>query len=154
MLIPGRSYTPEQLLPHAGRMCLLDCIEGYGEDWLRAGVDVDARGLFGGDDGSVPSWIGVEYMAQTVAAYAGIECLQKERPVSIGMLIGTRRYEAAVPVFNVGWRLDVTVRLLLRDGDELAAFDCRIEHGERELVRGDVKAFRPADIDEFMRNRR
>ncbi len=154
MLIPGQSFTPQQVLPHAEGMCLLDRIEDYGADWLRAGIEVDGRGLFEDPGGAVPSWLGIEYMAQAVAAYAGIEALQAGRAVSIGLLIGTRRYEAAVPVFAKGWTLAVTVRLLLRDGDELAVFDCSLRHGDREVGRGDVKAFRPADIDEFMRSRR
>jgi predicted hotdog family 3-hydroxylacyl-ACP dehydratase len=154
MLMPGSLYAPTQVLPHAGAMCLLDRIEDYGSDWLCAGVDVNGRGMFEDADGRVPSWLGIEYMAQAVAAYAGIECLQNGKPVSIGMLIGSRKYDARVSHFETGWRLSVQVQLLMRDGDELAVFDCRLNRGEQLLAAGDVKAFRPADIDEFMRSKR
>ncbi len=36
--------------------------------------------------------------------------------------------------------------MLLRDENDLVAFDCRILDGERVLARGDVKAYRPKDV--------
>ena len=43
MLQLGVSYRVEELVPHRGAMCLLDTIDGYGEDWLRAALTVRPR---------------------------------------------------------------------------------------------------------------
>jgi predicted hotdog family 3-hydroxylacyl-ACP dehydratase len=152
MLVPGHRYTPTELLPHDGNMRLIDTLEDYGPDWVRCSVVVAGRGLFGDEDGKVPGWLGLEYMAQTAAVYAGIEQLQAGAPVTIGLLIGTRRYECSVPYFRTGSRLDVIATLLMRDGDTLAVFDCTVANGKEVLARAEVKAFRPDDINELLRN--
>lgn len=153
-LIPGCSYEPSQVLPHRGDMCLIDSIDEYGSDWIKAGVEVAGRGLFGSGDGTVAAWLGIEYMAQTVAAYAGMEQLQAGKPIGVGMLIGARRYEASVATFAEGWRLSVMARLQWRDGDQLGVFECVLARDGEVLATADVKVYRPDDLEEFMRTRR
>ncbi|HKY91719.1 MAG TPA: hypothetical protein VJM11_11800 [Nevskiaceae bacterium] len=130
-------------------MLLLDDIDDYGSDWLRASVVVRAGNLFLGPEG-VPAWVGIEWMAQAACAFAGIEQLRAGRPTRIGLLLGTRRYEASVPYFTLGQRLTVTTRLILRDADDLGVFDCRIEENARELAIAQVKACQPEDISRFI----
>ncbi len=149
MLRAGLHYTPEQVLPHACEMRLLDEICAYGDDWLEAAVTIRADTQFG-DAGGVPSWVGIEYMAQAIAAFAGIEQLQKNQPVKIGLLIGTRSYDAQVPRFTVGSRLTIRAKVVLRDETDLVVFDCGIEDGGRMLAQGQIKAYRPEDIRAFL----
>lgn len=60
-----------ELLPHAGDMILIDQVLAFDEEQIQTCLTVNAGGLFNRDDGSLPAWVGVELMAQSVAAYAG-----------------------------------------------------------------------------------
>ena len=117
------------LIPHQGAMCLLDRIEDYGADWVRAGIDVDGRSLFENADGAVPSWLGIEYMAQAVAAHAGYGARLRGEPVRVGFLLGTRRYACTVSAFPVGSVLHVQVQRMLQGENGLGAYECRIVDG-------------------------
>jgi predicted hotdog family 3-hydroxylacyl-ACP dehydratase len=130
-------------------MLLLDEIDDYGDDWLRASVLIREGALFLEAEG-VPSWVGIEWMAQAACAFAGIDRLRSGLSPRIGLLLGTRRYEANVPYFTLGQRLKVTTHLILRDADDLGVFDCHIREGARDLARAQVKACQPEDISRFI----
>ena len=59
-------------VPHSGPMVMLDEVLTHGEQATTCHVAIAARGLFREPDGSVPVWIGVEYMAQCIAVHAGL----------------------------------------------------------------------------------
>jgi predicted hotdog family 3-hydroxylacyl-ACP dehydratase len=150
MLQLGMSYRVEELVPHRGRMCLLDAITGYGEDWLRAAVTPRPGGVFA-DAAGIPAWVGFEYMAQAASAFGGIEQVQRGESPSIGLLIGARYYRCMQDHFVYGVQLGVLVKIALRDSEDFAAYDCRIELGRpdpggREIARCTLKAYRPRDL--------
>ena len=60
----------EAWMPHRGEMRLIDRLLVVDEVHAVAEVDVPLDGLFV-RDGQVAAWVGIEYMAQTVAAWAG-----------------------------------------------------------------------------------
>ena len=66
------TYSVDALVPHAGSMSLLDEITGFGEEWLSAAVNITATSTFADEQG-VPAWIGIEYMAQCIAAFSGVQ---------------------------------------------------------------------------------
>jgi predicted hotdog family 3-hydroxylacyl-ACP dehydratase len=121
------------------------------EETLCAEVAIDSQTLFC-DGREVGSWVGVEYMAQAVAAYAGHAALLRGEPVKVGFLLGARRYEARVSAFAVGAVLRVYVRRELQGENGLGAFACRIEDagsGE-ELAAATITVFQPPNVHEFL----
>ena len=60
-----------ELLPHAGDMILIEQVLAFDEEQIETRLSVKAGGLFNREDGSLPAWVGIELMAQSVAAYAG-----------------------------------------------------------------------------------
>ena len=135
----------ENYVPHRGAMLLLDRLVAAGVDRAVAEVRVPRGGLFLHDPG-MPSWVGMEYMAQTVAAWAGWNALRKGETVKIGFLLGSRKYEAAQAFFAPGSRLTVRVRCELLGGNGLGMFDCRIKgEGEGELASARISVFEPED---------
>lgn len=148
-LLPGRHYTLAETLPHSGRMRLLDRIDDYGSDWLRACVRIRADSLLVEPRG-MPAWVGIEYMAQTAAAWSGVEQLQRGVRPGIGLLLGTRRYETIAGWFPLDADLQVTARLVLGDDSDLAVFDCDIQHNGQCLARADIKAYRPQDVEKYL----
>ena len=113
-----------ELLPHDGNMVLLDRVLEYDQESLVAEVIVRNDGLFS-DGQTVPAWLGIEYMAQTVAAHGGMMNHLAGEPINLGFLLGSRRYTCNVSEFVVGTRLTVKVERLIED-QGLAVFDCQI----------------------------
>lgn len=134
----------ENYVPHRGVMLLLDRLIAADEDTAVAEVTVPRDGLFMQDAG-MPSWVGMEYMAQTVAAWAGWRARQKGQAVKIGFLLGSRRYEAVQPFFAAGQCLTVSVRCELLGDNGLGMFDCRIHADGAELASARVSVFEPED---------
>ena len=96
-----------ELLPHAGDMILLDGVERFDDDNVETVLQVRADGLLNTADGSLPAWVGVEIMAQSVAAFAGCHARQADQPVELGFLLGTRSYQCNVEAFPAGADLRV-----------------------------------------------
>jgi len=130
-----------ELIPHSGRMILLDRILDYDEQSLSAELIVRDAGL-PGNDKTVPAWAGIEYMAQAVAAYAGIKSKQSGEPIKLGFLLGTRRYTSNVDSFNVGSVLIIQVRNIIQD-EKLGVFDCKI-YGTGIEISANLNVYQPS----------
>lgn len=137
------------LLPHSGPMVLLDRVICADEESLSAEVRIRPDSLFCAK-GSVGAWVGLEYMAQAIGAYAGYNARLRGEPIKIGFLLGTRRYECARPLFTVGSLLKVCVKRVLQSDDGLASFDCRIDDEHGQLVSANVTVFQPADAEALL----
>ncbi|MGH8456753.1 MAG: 3-hydroxylacyl-ACP dehydratase [Stenotrophobium sp.] len=148
-LRPGFSYTPEQVLPHRYEALLVDAVS-YGADYGRASLTVREKSPYCDGIHGIPAWVGVEYMAQALGVFSGVELLQAGQAVKIGLLIGTRRYESSVPAFALGTHLTITAKLLSREDRDIYVFACEISDGQRVLARGDIKAFRPDDVHAYL----
>jgi predicted hotdog family 3-hydroxylacyl-ACP dehydratase len=149
-----RNFEMTELLPYEGRMLLLDAIIDAGPEHVTCAVAIHRDTMFCDGVNGVPSWVGLEYMAQTVSTYSGVDKARAGVRPTIGLLLGSRRYQTEVPYFAIGSRLSVHADLLLRDDSDLVAFSCTIAAGERVLARGDVKAYRPKDVLAIIRGER
>lgn len=137
------------LVPHAGPMCLLDRVIAAEGERLSAEVVVPAEGLFS-HDGGVGAWVGVEYMAQAVAAWAGWQARQLGQKPRIGLLLGTRRYRCSVARFAAGQRLRIDVERGYQADNGLGQFDCRIQADGVELASAQLTVFGPDDPTAFL----
>ncbi len=133
-------YSIEQLLPHGGKMMLLDHVLTYDDESMSAQVTVRGDGLFG-DDTGIPAWVGIEYMAQTVAAHGGLMCRLVGKPLNPGFLLGTRRYHCNVSRLTAGAVLTVTVKRLIQD-QGLGVFDCRVD-GDGVEISAKLSVYQP-----------
>lgn len=140
------------LVPHAGPMVLLDRVISVDQDRLCAEVTIRADSQFGGPDG-VGAWVGIEYMAQAIAAHAGHAAFLRGEPVKIGFLLGSRRYESARSVFPIGSVLRVHVERLLLADNGLGSFACSIEDDGGVAATATVSVFLPANSEEFFNGR-
>lgn len=153
-MTPAPQFRIDEVLPHEGRLLLLDELVEYGPDHVICAVIVRADTQFYEAGRGVPAWVGLEYMAQTMCAYSGIDEARAGQKPSIGLLLGSRRYVSEVEWFPLGARLIIRADLLLRDENDLVAFACTIDDGSRQLARGDVKAYRPKDVHAVIRGER
>ena len=134
------------LLPHSGPMVLLDRVIAADEESLCAEVRIRPDSLFC-NAGGVGAWVGLEYMAQAIGAYAGYSAKLRGEPIKIGFLLGTRRYECRQPLFNVGSVLKVYAKRILQSENGLASFDCHIDDENGQLASAAVTVFQPADAE-------
>lgn len=139
----------EQLLPHRGCMLLLDRVTEVRQDSISAEATVAPGAWYSAADGSMPAWIGIELMAQTVAAYVGHESRRRGEPIKMGFLLGTRAYRCATPAFAAGQILTIEAALSYREDNGLGAFDCRIQEGPSLLAEATIKVFEPDDPRRF-----
>lgn len=119
-----KKFTVEDLVPHTGIMVLVNRVIEFDEENMVTEVIVRDDSLFG-DANTVPAWLGIEYMAQTIAAFGGMKRRLAGNPLNLGFLLGTRRYVSNVGTFSVGSVLTVSVKRLVED-QGLGVFDCRI----------------------------
>ncbi len=138
-----------ELLPHAGDMILLDGVERFDDDNVETVLQVRADGLLNTADGSLPAWVGVEIMAQSVAAFAGCHARQADQPVELGFLLGTRSYQCNVEAFPAGADLRVRAHRSLQDDNGMGVFECHLDgpgiHAEARL-----NVFRPPEVASYL----
>jgi len=141
------------LLPHAGQMVLLDRVLAVDEETLCAEVRLHAGSMLAGE-GGVGAWVGIEYMAQAIAAHAGWLAQQRGEPVKVGVLLGARNYASSLGCFPRNGVLKVHVRRLLMADNGLGAFDCRIDvdGGAAGVATAVVTVFQPEDFNQFLNN--
>lgn len=139
----SNDFVMADLLPHSGQMILLDKVTFVDETRLTAQLVVRGDGLLLGNAESVPAWTGIEYMAQAIGAYVGIQAKQAGLPIQLGFLLGTRRYDSNVDSFPVGSALSVTAEKILQD-EQLAVFECRIS-GDNVDICATLNVYQPPE---------
>ncbi|MDH3444096.1 MAG: 3-hydroxylacyl-ACP dehydratase [Deltaproteobacteria bacterium] len=140
------------LVPHSDRMVLLDRVVAADVDSLCAETTIRDDSLFY-TEGGVGAWVGLEYMAQTIAAYAGYAAYLRREPIKPGFVLGTRRFESQRPMFPLGSVLQIYAMKVLQNDSGLGSFDCRIEAAAGTLATASLTVHQPAEIDDFLRQR-
>jgi predicted hotdog family 3-hydroxylacyl-ACP dehydratase len=103
------------------------------------------------EDGAMPSWIGVELMAQAIAAHVGLVARSQGKPPKAGVLLGTRQYRATQPRFAAGAELIVRAHLTYRDESGLGSYDSTITLGDAEVAKASVNVYEPPDFAAFLK---
>ena len=108
----------QNLIPHRGRMLLLDRIIEYDiERSMRAEYDITGDCLFFDPAaGGVPAWAGFEFIAQTISVLAGIRSREKGENPKIGFILSIPIMQIEVPVFMPGSTLDIRINETDRTG--------------------------------------
>jgi len=137
-----------ELLPHAGDMILIDQILSFDDEQIYTRLTVKP-GLFSRPDGSLPAWVGIELMAQSVAAYAGCHARQKGNAVELGFLLGSRKFECNVEHFPAGTELTIHGIRSLEDDNGMGVFECHITApGIHATAR--LNVFRPPQAAQYL----
>lgn len=124
---------------------LLDSLVDEGPDYATCRVVVRADSTFA-EDGRVPGIVAMEYMAQTIGAYAGLKSLRAGQPVRSGYLLGTRELTLEVDEFHPGDELIVEARREF--GDELiGVFECSVRLHGRIVAAAALKVFQGGEED-------
>ncbi len=144
-------WTLDDVLPQKPPMVLLDAIVAHHADSTTCSVRIDSASFFASADGSIPSWVALEFMAQCAAAHSGICERDKGNPIRLGFLLGSRRLALHVPSFLAGQELLVSARVAWDDG-ELASFECHVRDRESGALLADceLSAYSPHNIKDLL----
>ena len=147
----NKTLDLETLLPHRAPMLLLSEVVDYDENFASALVHITtASPFFDVELDGVPSWVGMEYMAQTIGIWAGHQKLINNKPVQAGFLLGCRSYDCNSGVFPAGCMLQLSAKPVYLDDSGIGAFDCVI-NSKTIRATAQIKAFRPQDPKDFVR---
>ncbi|WP_261844163.1 ApeP family dehydratase [Aliamphritea ceti] len=142
-------YSVAELVPHSGKMSLLDEIVAYGDDWLEAHVNIHSGAMFA-DESGVPGWVGMEYLAQAIGAYAGVQERAGGKVPKLGFLLGSRKYECSTDKFLHGQTLLIRVEKELQAENGLSSFNCLLS-SENVTAEARLNVFQPEDADVFLK---
>jgi predicted hotdog family 3-hydroxylacyl-ACP dehydratase len=121
-----------ELVPHKGKMLLLDCVCNYDfkEVKITTEVHVTRDSLFYDENlGGVPVWVAFEYMAQSISALSGLYGRSKGEAPKLGFIMSVSSFNAKIPVFKDGETVTVTVHETVRM-DAAVTFDGSAMVGE------------------------
>ncbi len=147
------AWTLQDLVPHADAMCLLDRVLAADEESLAAELTIAPDHLFldsAGPGSGVGAWVGIEYMAQAVAAWAGVRARERGEAPRIGFLLGSRRYACSRPSFALGERLRVQVRREFEADNGMSQFACQILIADESVASAQLTVFGPEDPRAFL----
>ena len=125
----------------------------YGEKHLTAAVYPERPNVFKSEDGSIPGYVGMELMAQAIAALVGLNAyLAGERGECprIGLLLGARSCRVNCGQLPKEGMLSVRVDEVMMQ-EPIGVFDASVSAGGAILVEGQIKTIQPANLDELSR---
>lgn len=150
-----RNYSIEELIAHRPPMVLLSRMASYDDVQAVCEVDISKESPFFQEAlNGVATYIGIEYMAQTIAAFAGVKALQRGEQVDIGFLLGSRKYQSYEPSFTSNKTYQVVVKELYREDSGLSMFECKICDGKRIVSDAKVTTFQPQNPKEFLKEQK
>jgi predicted hotdog family 3-hydroxylacyl-ACP dehydratase len=140
----------EAIIPHRGTMLLLDAVLSCDDETLTARATVQAGAWYADEHGAMPAWIGIELMAQGIAAHVSLRAMHAGERARPGVLLGTRSYQAHASAFACGAPLVIGVREVLRSEEGHSAYECTIEQDGVRRADAVIKVFQPQDFQTFI----
>ena len=148
--------TPAELLPHQSPMIFISDVLSFDlkEGALVARTHIQKSDvLYQAALNGVPSYAALEYMAQSIGCFVGLYDLENGRKPGVGFVLGSRKLQIYHPVFLLNEDYDIRVKVLFCD-ENLASFECIMynEKTNEEFANAIINAYRPDDIDTFMKD--
>ena len=149
-------YNIEKLLPHKPPMVFISDVEKVNlkDGTLTAKVIIkESDILYDSTLKGVPSYASLEYMAQAIGCFAGMSDLASDPNSTprVGFIMGTRKLIINASILKLGMTYFVDVHTLFSDGN-IVSFECRLYDNDVEIANATINAYRPDDVDEFIKN--
>lgn len=145
------SHPIEHIVPHDHPMILIDELLDYDVNIGRCKVTIGKKSNFFCDQQQgVPSYVALEYMAQTIAAFANANRIEQAKKTTIGFLVSSRKFKVFVSQFDINAELIVIVEQLYVVNDGLAAFDCKVEQNGNIVAQAKINIFQPNNPESYL----
>ena len=140
-----------EFIPHRDPMILISQLLEYSQDSLLTQTDLStASPYFDPRLNGVPNYVGIEYMAQSIAALAGVEAHLRNDIIRVGFLLGSRKLKMHISQFKLGQSYQTKVTRLYQEESGLAVFDCQILHNQEVVAEANVNVFQPQDTQAYI----
>jgi len=151
--MPDTFQPIESYLPHRPPMLLLSSVLRCDEDSLSALGEVDGTAWYADTLGRMPAWIGIELMAQAVAAHIGVLASKGHRAARPGALLGSQHYVMHQAAFVSAAPLEIQVTSILSGESGHSAYACRVMEGAVCAAEAIIKVYQPDDFSAFLEGR-
>lgn len=133
-----------QLLPHESPMALVDELIDVGELHIHCRTTITSQcPFFNQKSRNVPGYVGIEFMAQSVAGWSGYHAWLKGDKSPIGFLLGSRRYQSMCSDFKEHDVLDIYAEQIMENLG-MAVFSCCIECQGKVIASSQLNVYVPS----------
>lgn len=153
LLLENAMYNLEDILPQRPPMILLSRVIEFDlkAKTIISEVDISSKSMFfDSATKGVPSYAGLEYIAQTIGCLFGIEDLISGKIPQIEFMIGSKNFEIFIQTFSefCTYRILVEQQFSL---ENMSVFYGKILNDENYVyAQGDVKVYRSENNNIFM----
>ncbi len=135
------AYNPEDYTPHRGTMKLLNKIIEVNDNYSHCDVHITPNSTFFEPEiQGIYNWVGIEYMAQAVAAFGGFH---NEKPC-VGFLLSVRRFTSTQAFFPVDCTLNIKAHKVYIE-DMVGVFDCEIWLNNTCIAKAKLNTIQPPE---------
>lgn len=148
-----KNYTIESLIPHRGKMKLIDTILSVNpqERSLTSRVTVTAQDTFYDQLlGGVPAYVSFEYMAQSISALSAIT--DERKNPQPGVILSVSNLLCQQNIFPSDTTVTVQVKENCVVGD-LYTFDCTASIDERQVVSCTLMVMETSSLEELLKQK-
>ena len=133
------------LLPHDMPLALVDELIDVQDLSIHCQVTISDKNIFfNHETKTIPAWVGIEFMAQSVAGWSGYHAWKKGNKSPIGFLLGSRKYKAECSEFQQADTLDIFAEQVL-ENNGMAVFSCYIESNGQQVASSQLNLFVPTE---------
>ncbi len=139
------SHIPDliDLLPHNMPLALVDELIDVQEFSIHCRVTISDKNIFfNHETKTLPAWVGIELMAQSIAGWSGYHSWKKGHKSPIGFLLGSRKYRVECSEFQQGDTLDIFAEQVL-ENNGMAVFSCYIKSNGQQVASSQLNLFVP-----------
>ncbi len=128
------------IVPHRPPMLLIDELMAWDGHRVECRIVLRDGSPFV-EAGRVASTLAIEYMAQCIAVYVGLQAYERGEPIPKGYLVGAREIALPAAGFRVGEELRV-VATPLWGGPTLGSFECTVDRVGEVVASGALSVYR------------
>lgn len=143
------------LVPHDAPMILINDVIKVDDNSIHCQVLINENSqFFDLSTRTINSYVGIEYMAQSISAWSGYQNSLINKPSPIGFLLGSRRYNTESDLFNEGDILDIYAKQLM-ESEGMSAFSCTIKCKNILLASAQLNVFVPneSQLEEMLKGK-
>lgn len=126
-------------------MRLIDRVIAFDGQTITAQTTLDADCIFAEASG-IPAWVGIELMAQTIAAHGAVEAGGE---IQDGLLLGAREYTCHMPYFPLATLFTIHAEPDFVGGS-FGLYHCQIKIDDQQVAEARLKVFRTDNLAGFL----